>query len=198
MTDTSTGRNITLPPVSPAGDSPYIGQEFEIKDETGAASVNNITVVGTIDGVSGYTISEDYGSLRVRFDGSSYWSIPGPSAVAGGAYVDGVTGYTDVTGTSQTLAVNQGYQSNNAGLVTLTLPSTAAFGTIIKIRGYGAGGWTVAQNASQQIILGAKGATTVGTGGSVSSTNRYDKITPFCAVANTTWTAEWDGVLTPV
>lgn len=304
VTDTSSPRTIDLPPSSPTGSAPFIGQEFEIKDETGAASLNNISVTGTIDGISGYTISEDYGSLRVRFDGASYWSIPGPSAVSGGpfltvannlsdlasastartnlglgtaavqntgfflqtannlsdlasaatarsnlglgsaalinapiansdlvnsgitvnvsggltgggnvslggsvnivgpggggAYVDGVTGYTDVTGTSQALAVNQGYQANNAGLVTFTLPSNAAVGTIIKIRGYGSGGWTVAQNASQQVILGAKGATTVGTGGSVSSTNRYDKITLFCAVANTTWTAEWDGVLTPV
>ena len=75
VTDTSAARTITLPPVSPAGDSPYIGQEFEIKDESGGASSNNITVVGTIDNASNYAINTDYGFLRVRFDGSSYWSI---------------------------------------------------------------------------------------------------------------------------
>lgn len=140
----------------------------------------------------------------ISSDGSITWTFGNGTidgVVSGGAsatYIDGVTAWTNVTGTSQALAINQGYQANNAGLCTLTLPATAALGTVIKIRGYGAGGWLIAQNASQQIILGAKGATTSGTGGSVSSTNRYDQITLFCAVANTVWTASWDGVLTPV
>src|SRR4051812_14224924 len=43
--------------------------------------------------------------------------------------------WSEVTGTSQAAAVNNGYITNNAGLVTVTLPVTAALGTIIEICG---------------------------------------------------------------
>ncbi len=97
----------------------------------------------------------------------------------------GVT-WTDVTGTSQALAVNNGYIADNAALVTLTLPTTAAQGTLISICGNGAGGWKVAQNASQNIKIGNQ-TTTTGTGGSLASTNQYDQVDILCTVANTTW-----------
>ena len=92
----------------------------------------------------------------------------------------------DVTGTSQAMAVGTTYIADNAGLVTLTLPSTAAQGTIMKIIGNGAGGWSLAQNASQNVKFNGL-TTTTGTGGSMSSTNRYNCVTLFCTVANTTW-----------
>jgi hypothetical protein len=85
--------------------------------------------------------------------------------------------WNNVTGASATLAAENGYQANNAGLVTLTLPTTASstFGDTIKIMGLGAGGWTIAQLAGQQIQFGSSG-TTVGVGGSLASTNRYDAV----------------------
>lgn len=98
----------------------------------------------------------------------------------------GTVAWTDVTGTSQTMAANTGYIADNASLVTLTLPTTAAQGTIIEVAGNGAGGWTIAQNANQNIKIGSS-TTTTGVGGSLSSTNRYDGITLLCTVANTTW-----------
>lgn len=93
---------------------------------------------------------------------------------------------TDVTGTSAALVVNRNFVADNAGLVTLTLPTTGALGSIIRVFGNGAGGWKIAQNASQTIRLSATSSTT-GTGGSVSSTNRYDSITLACIVTNTGW-----------
>lgn len=99
----------------------------------------------------------------------------------------GIT-WTDVTGTSATLAVNNGYVANNAGLVTLTLPATATLGDVIKIVGKGAGGWTIAQNANQAIHLG-NAVTTTGVAGSISSTNQYDTIDLVCITsgASTIW-----------
>jgi hypothetical protein len=94
--------------------------------------------------------------------------------------------WVDVSGTSQAMAVNTGYIADNAGLVTLTLPTTAAQGTVIGVAGNGAGGWTVAQNASQNIKFGNQ-TTTTGVGGSLASTNRYDQLELLCTVANTTW-----------
>lgn len=91
-----------------------------------------------------------------------------------------------VTGTTQSAAINTYYVSNNAGLVTITLPSTAAVGSEIMIGGLGAGGWLLAQNAGQLINFG-NAASTTGTGGSVASQNQFDNLHIKCIVANTTW-----------
>lgn len=84
------------------------------------------------------------------------------------------------------MVTNNGYVANNAGLVTLTLPITAAFGTVIRVSGKGAGGWSIAQNASQSIRVSGS-TSTVGVGGSVASTNQNDCIELLCITANTTW-----------
>jgi hypothetical protein len=97
-------------------------------------------------------------------------------------------GWTDVTGTSQIMSPDSGYLANNAGLVTLTLPTVSAFGQFIYVQGFGSGGWTIAQNAGQNIQVGSS-STTVGVGGSLSSSNRYDSILLLTAVANTTFTS---------
>lgn len=84
------------------------------------------------------------------------------------------------------LVSNQGFTNTNAGLTTFTLPAASNVGDIIMIAGEGAGGWTIAQNALQNIQIGNI-SSAIGVGGSVSSTNRYDSITLVCRVANTTW-----------
>lgn len=105
--------------------------------------------------------------------------------------------FNSVTGTSATMVSNNAYQANNAGLVTLTLPATSSFGDIIWVSGYGAGGWQVAQNAGQSIIVGAS-VSTVGATGYIASSNQYDSIQLFCAVSNTTWqvSAAPQGIIT--
>lgn len=92
----------------------------------------------------------------------------------------------EVTGTTQTLAVNTSYRVNNAALCTLTLPTTAAVDTVIRIVGVGAGGWRVAQNASQQIHFGNLSSTS-GASGRLDSTHRRDVIELLCINANTEW-----------
>lgn len=96
----------------------------------------------------------------------------------------GGTGITwnEVTGTTQTAAINNGYVLNNAALVTLTLPSTASLGDIIAITGKGAGGWRLAQNANQIIHFGNVDTTT-GTGGKIESTHRRDSLELVCVVS---------------
>lgn len=95
--------------------------------------------------------------------------------------------WTDVTGTSQAIAVNNGYTANNVGLVTLTLPATAAYGSVVSVVGKGAGGWKVAQNSGQTIHFGSVNTTT-GAGGSLASTNQFDVLSILCTVANTDFT----------
>lgn len=107
--------------------------------------------------------------------------VPSWAAPAGG----GIT-WTNVTGTSQAMAINSGYVASNASLVTLTLPSTAAVGSVIQVMGAGAGLWKIAQNASQLIRFGNV-TTTTGTGGSLSAQLQFDAVQLVCIVADTTW-----------
>ncbi|TAL08495.1 MAG: hypothetical protein EPO02_12735 [Nitrospirae bacterium] len=107
--------------------------------------------------------------------------------------------WTHVTGTTQTMASNNGYIVDNSGLVTLTLPATSTLGDEIQVIGRGSGGWTIAQLAGQQIIVGSS-STTIGVGGSLSSTNRRDSFYIVCTNANTEWTMATgpQGILTVV
>jgi len=94
---------------------------------------------------------------------------------------------TDVTGTTQTAVANNTYEPNNAGLVTITLPATAAKGSIIRIVGVGAGGWRLAQGTGQSVVFGNL-TTTAGNSGRMDSTHRRDAVTLYCNTANTQWT----------
>lgn len=94
--------------------------------------------------------------------------------------------WTEVTGTSQALVVNNGYIANNAALVTLTLPTTASIGDIIHVTGKGAGGWRIAQNAGQTVYFGSS-STTTGSGGSLDSTLSRDTVMLVCVTANNDW-----------
>lgn len=111
-----------------------------------------------------------------RGDGS--WATPAAGGIS----------WTNVTGTTQAMAVNSAYIANNASLVTLTLPSSAAVGDSVRVAGGGAGGWALAQNSGQTIHYGNQNTTT-GVGGSLASSNRYDGIELVCTIANTDWVA---------
>jgi len=94
--------------------------------------------------------------------------------------------WNEITGTSQSMAPGNGYIANNAGLVTLTLPSVATVGMIVEVCGKGTGGWKIAQNASGVIHFGTSNTTT-GTGGYLASIAQYDTIRLICTVANNEW-----------
>lgn len=95
----------------------------------------------------------------------------------------------DTTANTQAVTAGTTYISDAAaGLVVYTLPATAVIGARFSIVGNGPGGWQIAQNANQVIKLNAN-TTTVGVGGSVSSTNRYNSVVLVATVAgaSTTW-----------
>lgn len=96
--------------------------------------------------------------------------------------------WTVVTGATQALSVDNGYIANAAsGGVEFSLPASAAVGSIIRIAGLQAGsGWSITQGADQNIQFGSA-ASTVGTGGSIASTNDGDTIEMVCAVADDNW-----------
>lgn len=94
--------------------------------------------------------------------------------------------WSEVTGTAQNITPNAAYIANNVALVTFTLPAAAAVGTTFRIAGKGAGGWAIAQGAGQSINDGSV-SSTIGAGGSIASTQRYNAIELVCITANTTW-----------
>jgi len=98
--------------------------------------------------------------------------------------------YETVTATPKQCVSDVMYGANYATLLTFTLPSVANshLGDKLTIVGVGAGGWLLAQNATQLIHVGAVVSLT-GVGGSIASTNAYDCVSLVCTVEGTTWTA---------
>ena len=75
VTSTASARTITLPD---SGNT--AAQGYVIKDESGGAATNNISVVvnggtKTIDGVTSYAINVNYGSITVYYNGTNYFII---------------------------------------------------------------------------------------------------------------------------
>lgn len=92
--------------------------------------------------------------------------------------------WNDVSGTTQAAVVNNGYIISNASQTTVTLPATAAEGSVFAIAGKGAAGWILQMNTGQTCHFGSVASTSAG---SLTSTNLYDSVTIVCVTANTTF-----------
>lgn len=144
--------------------------------------------IETITGNSGGAVGPD-GTFNVNLVGSGSISVagnPGTNTLTISLSGSGFT-WNTVAGTSQNISVENGYIPQNIALTTFTLPATGSIGQVFQIAGFGSGGWIIAQNAGQVIHFNATD-TTVGAGGSIASTNRYNTIEVMCIVANTEWT----------
>lgn len=153
-------------------------------DGTGAVNISYLTQYTLpIAGASGEIadLADGLGSSGQVLTSNGAGAEPSWEDASGG----GMT-WNEETGTSATMSVDNGYIANNAGLVTLTLPTTAAVGSIVRVVGKGAGGWRIAQNASEIIHFGASDTTT-GVGGYLEFTQQYDAVELVCIVADTEW-----------
>jgi hypothetical protein len=73
VTDTAAPRALTLGPKTK-----YIGWSCIVKDESGNAGTNNITIASAtadIDGAANYVINSDYGSVTLYFNNGNYFTI---------------------------------------------------------------------------------------------------------------------------
>lgn len=101
-------------------------------------------------------------------------------------------------GASQALVVQNGYFCSTGGALSLSLPTTAAVGSIIEIVLQGSTSFTITQAAGQSIKVNGV-SSTVGVAGSVASTAAGNAIKLVCMTANTTYVAtSFVGILTIV
>lgn len=92
--------------------------------------------------------------------------------------------WNDVSGTTQAASAYSGYICSNAAQTTITLPATAAEGTVFAVQGKGAAGWILQANTGQTIHLGSSATSSAG---SLTSTNQWDSVQIVCVTANTTF-----------
>lgn len=152
------------------GAVPPTGGNIDVVSGSGISIVGNpATSTLTVSGTA---------TVPLSFDCDTGSATPAANAltVAGGTDIattgsgdtvtidfTGTTGLTwvEVGGTSQAISVETGYIAANAGAtVTFTLPSSASQGERFKIVGNAAGGWEIAQNASQTISMLGSSTTT--------------------------------------
>ena len=119
----------------------------------------------TISAGAGISVTNGTGSITIASTGGITWN--------------------SVITTTVTAAVNNGYIITEASATTVTLPVTAALGSVVEVIGQGAGGFSLAAGIGQTIQMGTVATTS---GGSWTSANQYDAIRVVCTVANTTWT----------
>jgi hypothetical protein len=128
----------------------------------------NNGVAATITAGTGVSVTNGAGSITIASTGvgSLVWN--------------------DVSGTTQAAVINNGYIISNAGQTTVTLPATAAEGSVFAIAGKGAAGWILQMNTGQTCHFGSSASSSAG---SATSTNQYDSVTIVCVTANTTFVA---------
>lgn len=129
-------------------------------------STGNNPTAATLTAGTGVSISNGAGSITISSTGvgSMVWN--------------------DVSGTTQTAAVNNGYIISNSGATTVTIPTTAAEGSVFGVAGKGAGGWILQMNTGQVVHFGSSASSSAG---SLASTNQYDGVQILCVTANTTF-----------
>ena len=160
----------------------YSGAVMNAVNQMTAATVSSFTTAGIVTNaatgiLSSLTNGTDNYILTV--DPATHlpsWQIP----IAGG-----IT-WTRETSASVSAVINHGYINTNVGLTTITLPATAALGTIIAVMGESAAGWKISTGALQNIQFGSL-STTPGATGYLASTNQFDVVYLLCRVADTTW-----------
>ena len=172
--------------------SPSVGVPLVSQGSTSQPIFSQATVVGGGTGLSSLVAYELLAAGTTSTGNVQQIGIgtAGQVLVSGGAGVlpsfqsfspSSQAPYLNVTGTTQTMAVNEYYVANNAGLVTFTPPATCAVGTVFGVAGNGAGGWTIDLTANTQTMhYGSTAGTTA-----VASSNAYDGLQFVCTVANT-------------
>jgi len=115
---------------------------------SGTTATGNLQVASTGLSTAGFVLTSNGASAVPSFQAA-------PTSLA----------WVSVAGTTQTAAANTAYGLQNAGQVTVTLPASAGLtaGQLIKVEGYGAGGFII-QAVGSQVINAYNGRNTSAAG----------------------------------
>jgi hypothetical protein len=160
--------------------SPNIAAHSIVLSEAGSSQVGLLLGAGQIP--IGTTASDPAAATLTAGTGINISSVTGAITISSSGI--GSLVWNDVSGTSQSAAVNNGYIISNAGQTTVTLPATAAEGSVFGVQGKGAAGWILQANTGQTIHFGSSATSSAG---SLTSTNQWDSVQIVCVTANTTF-----------
>jgi hypothetical protein len=136
------------------------------------------------------------GQLQIGSTGAA----PTAAAITAGAGISVTNGAGSITIAATTLdtwtpiaadgalTTNTSYLNTKAGLLTVSLPAASAQGDMLRIQGYGAGGFLLTQGAGQQILIAGTN-TTLGAAGTLASSDKGDGVSLVCTTANLEWRA---------
>jgi len=149
---------------------------------------NGMLSVGGVTGTDGQVLlaataaNPAWGSISA---GSGITVTPGVNTLSIASTVVPGISWSQV-GVDGALVVDTGIVNSKAALLTMSLPAVSPINSIVKIVGWGAGGWIITQAANQQILFGNTN-TTLGAGGSLASSNAGDTVELICVVADLVW-----------
>ena len=168
---------LTQTVVMPVTSTLVLGQHYVIKNtSTGVVTVqssgaNTIKAMPS-NSILFLTCISTSGTTAASWDATNL-------AEAGGGLA-----WVSASSTPITATVNTGYVITDASQVTITLPATAAIGSVVRIAGSGGSGWILAPNSGQTIFINGSSA-----GTSITSGGATDCIEVVCTFANTNWVA---------
>ena len=164
--DVLVATNVNFNPTSPKPHNGIITADGQLLI---GAAVAPYLRAGTISAGPGATVTNGAGSITIGLAGPMgySWSV-----------------ITSAGNVNAMLAFN-GYITGGVALTTLLLPAAAAIGDMFIVTGLSSL-FQIQQNAGQSIILGNQ-TSTVGVGGSISSTQVSDSVVLVCVTANTTF-----------
>lgn len=126
----------------------------------------------------------DYPQLATITAGSGISVTNGAGSISIGSVGGGITWSTK--GASTPLVVNNGFIANSGAALSFSLPAASAVGDMVALTLDGSTSWTITQAAGQRIRIGST-ETTLGAGGSLTSTAQGDTVYLLCVTANTRW-----------
>ncbi len=161
-------RSIYYSQAGASGGGGGAGAVSTLTGNTGGAvgpTANNINVVGS--GTIAVAGNPGTSTLTISVTGSAFtWLL---------------------IGASQSLVAAEGYFCTSGGALLLTLPAVSVLGDTLQVCLDGATSWQIVQpNAASQIRLGTN-ETTLGVGGTLTSTSQGDMIELVCQTANARW-----------
>ena len=115
-------------------------------------------LVATVPEPAGANCPEGGTKLSVGTDADANGTLDATEATSTPSFVCNnaparALGWIDVTGPSIQALADTGYLANSAEQVTITLPAALDKGAVVHVNGLGKGGWKVAQNPGQSILV---------------------------------------------